>query len=100
MIPIMVLFADTAQHTAQGISLLAMIPASTVGMWTHWKMGNVRRAVLPGLIVGVLAGVFLGGSIAHLIPEMELRLVYAVLLAGMAIRIYGQNPGAGQSAHK
>jgi uncharacterized membrane protein YfcA len=86
MIPIMVLFADTAQHTAQGISLLAMIPASTVGVWTHWKMGNVRRAVLPGLIVGVLAGVFLGGSIAHLIPEMELRLVYAVLLVCMAVR--------------
>ena len=92
MIPIMVLFADTSQHTAQGISLLAMIPASTVGVWTHWKMGNVRRAVLPGLIVGVLAGVGVGGGIAHLVPEMELRLVYALLLAGMAVRYLWMKP--------
>jgi uncharacterized membrane protein YfcA len=92
MIPIMVLFADTGQHTAQGISLLAMIPASTVGVWTHWKMGNVRRAVLPGLIAGVLAGVTLGGSIAHIIPETELRIVYALLLAGMAVRYLRTKP--------
>lgn len=77
------------------ISLLAMIPASTVGVWTHWKMGNVRTAVLPGLIVGVLAGVFLGGSIAHLIPEMELRLVYAVLLVCMAVRYLWTKPNCG-----
>ena len=42
MIPIMVIFAGIAQHTAQGISLLAMIPASTVGAWTHWQEGNIR----------------------------------------------------------
>jgi uncharacterized membrane protein YfcA len=80
MIPIMVLFAGIAQHTAQGISLLAMIPASTVGVWTHWKMGNVRTGILPGVIVGVVAGVYVGGRIAHLIPEVELRLIYTSLL--------------------
>ena len=42
MIPMMVIFAGITQHTAQGISLLAMIPASTVGAWTHWQEGNIR----------------------------------------------------------
>jgi uncharacterized membrane protein YfcA len=86
MIPMMVLCAGIDQHTAQGISLLAMIPASTAGVWTHWKMGNVRTGILPGLIAGVLAGVFVGASFAHLIPEMELRLIYAVLLLYIAVR--------------
>jgi uncharacterized membrane protein YfcA len=80
MIPMMVLFAGIAQHTAQGISLLAMIPASVVGAWTHWREGNIRMSRLPGLVVGVLVGVYVGGSFAHLIPERELRLLYTIPL--------------------
>jgi uncharacterized protein len=86
MIPMMVLFAGITQHVAQGVSLLAMIPASTVGAWTHWQRGNIRTGRLPGLVVGVLAGVYAGGSFAHLIPERELRLVYTALLLYTALR--------------
>jgi len=86
MVPIMVLFAGIAQHTAQGISLLAMIPASTLGAWTFWKLGNVRTTLLPGLVVGVLAGVYVGGSVAHLIPERELGLLFSALLVYTASR--------------
>ena len=95
MIPMMVLCAGIDQHTAQGISLLAMIPASTAGVWTHWKMGNVRTGILPGLIAGVLAGVFVGASFAHLIPEMELRLIYVVLLLYIAVRYLRTKPRPG-----
>jgi len=52
----MVVFAGIGQQTAQGISLLAMIPASTVGALTHWQKGNIRTSRMPGLVVGVLAG--------------------------------------------
>jgi uncharacterized protein len=86
MVPMMVLFAGIAQHTAQGISLLAMIPASTVGAWTHWQEGNIRTSRLPGLVAGVLAGVYVGGSFAHLIPESELRLLYTALLLYTSLR--------------
>ena len=86
MVPIMVLFAGIAQHTAQGISLLAMIPASTLGAWTFWKLGNVRTTLLPGLVVGVLVGVYVGGSVAHLIPERELGLLFSALLVYTASR--------------
>ena len=94
MIPIMVIFAGITQHTAQGISLLAMIPASTVGAWTHWREGNIRTTRLPGLIAGVLAGVFVGGSFAHLIPERELRLLYAALLLYTALRYLRTKSGS------
>jgi uncharacterized membrane protein YfcA len=86
MIPIMVLFAGIAQHTAQGISLLAMIPASAVGAWTHWREGNIRMSSLPGLVAGVLVGVYIGGNFAHLIPERELRLLYIALLLYTSLR--------------
>ncbi len=91
MIPMMVLFAGIAQHTAQGISLLAMIPASMVGAWTHWQEGNIRKSSLPGLVAGVLAGVYVGGSFAHLLPERELRLLYTALLLYTSLRYLRSN---------
>ena len=92
MIPMMVLFAGIAQHTAQGISLLAMIPASTVWAWTHWQEGNIRTSSLPGLVAGVLAGVYVGGSFAHLIPDRELRLLYTALLLYTSLRYLRTKP--------
>ncbi|MCE5264920.1 MAG: sulfite exporter TauE/SafE family protein [Deltaproteobacteria bacterium] len=92
MVPMMVIFAGIAQHTAQGISLLAMIPASAVGAWTHWKAGNTNKKLLPGLIVGVLAGVYAGGSFAHLMPDNGLRLVFAALMFYTATRYLWAKP--------
>ena len=93
MVPMMVVFAGISQQTAQGISLLAMIPASTIGAWTHWKMGNILLRHLPGLVVGVLAGVALGGSFANLIPERELSLLFTALLFYTALRYVRVKPG-------
>jgi len=86
MVPMMVLFAGITQHTAQGISLLAMIPASMVGAWTHWERKNIQTARLPGLIAGVLAGTYVGGNFAHLIAERELRLLFTALLLYTSLR--------------
>jgi uncharacterized protein len=96
MVPVMVVFAGIAQQTAQGISLLAMIPASLVGVWTHWKMGNIRLRHLTGLVVGVLVGVAIGGSFAHLMPERELGLVFTALLVYTALRYLRVKPGPDQ----
>jgi uncharacterized membrane protein YfcA len=95
MIPLMVLCAGIDQRTAQGISLLAMIPASMAGVWTHRKMGNVRMNILPGLVTGVLGGVFAGAAFAHLIPETELRLLYVLLLLYIAARYLRATPRSG-----
>ncbi|MDP1990810.1 MAG: sulfite exporter TauE/SafE family protein [Syntrophales bacterium] len=94
MVPVMVIFAGIAQHIAQGVSLLAMIPASTVGAWTHWQRGNIRASRLPGLVAGVLTGVFVGASFAHLIPERGLRYVYTALLLYTALRYLRTKNGA------
>ena len=92
MVPMMVIFAGISQQTAQGISLLAMIPASAVGAMTHWKAGNTRKSILPGLIIGVLVGVYGGGSFAHLMPEGALRIIFTVLLVYTASRYLRAKP--------
>lgn len=86
MIPVMVILAGFDQYTAQGISLLTMIPISLTGAFTHWRLGNVHADVLPGLIPGILIGTFLGGSLAHLLPEAALRVIFSAVSLYIGIK--------------
>ena len=86
MVPAMVLLAGFSQHTAQGTSLLSMVPAGGVGAFTHWKLGNVQSDLLTGLIPGILIGTYLGGSLAHILAEGTLRIVFAAVLIWTGLR--------------
>ncbi len=86
MVPVMVLLLGMGQHTAQGSSLLAMVPAGALGAYTHFRLGNVNRVLLPGLIPGILLGTYLGGSLAHTLPEKTLRVIFALVLVWTGLR--------------
>ncbi|MEG6615823.1 sulfite exporter TauE/SafE family protein [Peptococcaceae bacterium 1198_IL3148] len=86
MVPAMVLLAGFTQYTAQGSSLLAMVPVGIVGAYTHWSLGNVSTNILPGLILGILVGSYLGGSFAHMLPEVALRVIFAVVLVRTGVK--------------
>lgn len=88
----MVIFAGMSQYAAQGSALLAMIPTGGLGAYTHWKLGNVEERLVPGLVGGVLLGTFLGGSLALIMPESQLRTVFAVVIIGMGVH-YIRTPG-------
>ena len=92
MVPVMVLLVGLSQHTAQGTSLLVMVPTGTVGAWTHWKLGHIVLDIVPGLIVGVLIGTSLGAELAHSLPENQLRLVFVAFIAAMSIRYLTSRP--------
>ncbi len=63
-----------------------MVPTAAVGAYTHWRLGNVVTRVLPGLIIGIIIGTYGGGTLAHLLSEAHLRLVFAVMLIWLGIR--------------
>jgi len=80
MVPAMILMAGMGQHVAQGSSLLAMIPAGAVGAHAHWKLGNVVTKLLLGLIPGIFIGTYVGGSLALILSEAVLRVIFAAVL--------------------
>jgi uncharacterized protein len=86
MIPAMVLLLGFDQHSANGTSLLVMVPAGGMGAWAHWSLKNVESKLLPGLVSGVLAGTFIGGNVAHLLPEGYLRMLFAGVLIWTGMR--------------
>jgi uncharacterized protein len=78
MVPPLVIFIGMSQHLAQGTSLLAMLPGSAVGAYTHYTLGNVVKTIALGLMIGGAAGSYLGASLAHSIPELYLRVLFSV----------------------
>jgi len=94
MVPAMVLLAGMGQHISQGTALLAMVPAGGVGAYTHARLGNIERVLLAGLIPGILAGTYLGGTLAHHLPEAALRSVFAAVLIWTGSRYLGAKASA------
>jgi hypothetical protein len=86
MVPALVLLVGLSQHTSQGTSLLAMVPGGTVGAVTHWRLGNVARPLLGGLVPGILLGTYLGGTSAHRLSEGALRFIFAAVLIWQGLR--------------
>jgi hypothetical protein len=86
MVPALVLLVGHTQHTAQGSALLAMVPAGSVGAYTHWRLGNVVTKILLGLILGIILGTYLGGTLAHMLSEAALRFIFAAVLIWLGIR--------------
>ncbi len=86
MVPAMVLLAGLPQYTAQGSSLLAMVPAGGVGAFTHWRLGNVNTSILAGLVPGIIIGTFFGSSFAHNLSEGVLRIIFAAVLTWSGIK--------------
>ncbi len=98
MVPMMVLFVGTLQVGAQAISLLSMIPASALGAWTHFKAGNVKPQIIPGLVTGVIIGAYAGGIFAHGLAEDILRAIFAILLLYTAFRYLRARPSPSAKA--
>jgi uncharacterized membrane protein YfcA len=86
MIPAMVILAGMPQHLAQGTSLLAMVPVGMIGSFTHYRLGNVHARLALGLAPGAMAGSFLGGTIAALLPDFYLKLLFAIIGIWMGVK--------------
>ena len=89
MIPALVFIFGMSQLKAQGTSLfIALMPIWIAPLIPYWRAGNVdwRLGLLMGL--GVAVGGYLGGTWAQHLPVAIVRRVFAVVLAGVAVRMF------------
>lgn len=92
IVPILALGFGYAQSTASGISLTAFIlPIGALGVWEYWRTGRLTGDhIKVGLLlaVGLFVGAYLGAKVAGQLPEAALRKGFAVLMVGVAIRLW------------
>ena len=86
MVPAMVVFLGVDQATAQGTSLLVILPTAAAGVASHLRRGSVRFS--PTWVVGAsgVVAALLGAYVALHINEGALRLLFAGFLIVLGLR--------------
>lgn len=81
LVPLLVLMFHFAQHTAQGTSLVALVPPTGLLAFLGYAAAHkVDYRVGLLLMPGVFLGAMLGSQLAHKLSPRRMRRVFAVLL--------------------
>ena len=94
LVPLLVLGQGVDQHTAQGISLLMIVPVGIVGVWSYAREGRLPSQTLPALLAGGAVGGLLGALLAHETEAPTLSRLFAVFLVVVAAQMIFRAPRA------
>ena len=85
MVPALVILAGLDQRTAQGTSLLVIVPTAVLGAYSHYRHGLIRArlAVTVGAIGAI--GAAAGAVVALHLNAGTLRIGFALFLAVMGV---------------
>jgi len=86
LIPIMIFLLGMSQHTAQGISLLVIIPTALAGLWQLHKAKLIHYNLAFYLSLGAVLGALLSANFVHYIPADNLKRIFGIFVLFMGIR--------------
>ena len=87
MVPLFILWLGYEEREATGTSLAAIVIIAGAAVVVQLAYGNVH--VGKGLLVGIPAvgGVVAGTWLQQRVPRRQLRILFAVLLLGAAVKL-------------
>ena len=89
MVPLLVYLFGMSQHQAQGTSLTVLLPPlGVLAFWQYYKNGHVDVHVAILVAIGFIAGGYLGGWTAQMIPGPLLRKGFAVVTALISLDMF------------
>lgn len=86
-IPAMVLLLGVEQHTAQGVSLAAMMFTALVGAFIHYRQGNVKLRTALLIAPSAAAFSYLGAWAAGQVTAEWLARAFAIFLLLIGCRM-------------
>ncbi len=87
-VPALTLLLGLSQVDAEGTSLLAIIPVAVVATLLQRRSGEVDLRVAGLVGLGAIPAAIAGAVLAHALPEIALRVVFALLMLVIAARVW------------
>lgn len=90
IVPALIYLTKMSLQQASGTSLAALVlPVGAIGAYMYYKAGNldVKSALL--VAVGLTVGTAIGAQLAVHVEAVLLRRAFAVLLAVVAVKMWG-----------
>ncbi|WP_445365537.1 sulfite exporter TauE/SafE family protein [Microbulbifer sp. ANSA001] len=91
---------EVLTHMAVGTSLATIVLTSLSSVWTHNLKGGVNWRLFWIMTPGILAGSWLGGITADLLPGAWLQLLIGAFALVMAVRMWVSSAGASSLQHE
>ena len=89
IIPALAIFLGYSQQMAQGTALIMMVlPVGALAAYQYYQKGfvDVKAALILGLFFFI--GGYFGGKFATQIPELLMKRIFAVILVGIAVKMW------------
>lgn len=87
LIPVMLFILHMSQHTAQGISLLVIIPTALAGIWQLHKAKLVNYKLALYLASGSIIGALVSANFVQYIPADYLKLLFGIFIICIGCKI-------------
>ena len=94
-VPALALIVGLPQLTAEGASLLAIIPVSVLGSWRQNRAGLIRWRDAMTMGAASAATAVAGALVADVTPPQTLRILFSVLVLFTAIQLVRRASPAG-----
>lgn len=89
IVPALIFFMKMTPQMATGTSLGALLlPVGALGALTYYRAGNLDLRASMLLAAGLFIGAFFGAHLANMASPMLLKRMFAVFLAGVAVRMW------------
>ena len=89
LVPILLFAFHMDQRHAQGTSLAMLLPPTgLLAFWKYYKAGAADLKLGMIIAVGVFVGGYFGGEWAQQLSNPTLRKVFALVLAGVAVKLF------------
>jgi hypothetical protein len=86
LVPFMTIALDLSQHTAEGTSLLVIVPTALAGVIAHRRLQRIRLRHVLLLAVGGVVGSISGATLALGIEGDLLERIFGALLTLVGLR--------------
>ena len=87
MVPLLTGLLRMSQHRAHATSLVIVIFAALAAVTQYLARDEVRWELAGALTVGAVVGAQIGARTMQALPERQLRLVFAVFLLVVGVRL-------------
>jgi uncharacterized protein len=85
LIPSLIFFLGTEQHTAQSVNLISFIPTASVAILIHLRKKNIEKKLCLKLIFLGVIGAVIGSYIAVSLNAQMLKKFFAGFLLVMGL---------------
>ncbi|WP_425060941.1 hypothetical protein SCACP_17050 [Sporomusa carbonis] len=87
MVPMLVFILGVAQHMAQGISMLVIIPTAVVSIWQFHKDKLVNYQAAICLAGGAVVGALISANFVQYVPANLLKQIFGVFVIYSGVRM-------------